>query len=196
MNAGRTYCIAPIVTNGTMLQNVGGAPSSLDVPKNHLLVVLTICVIPGFFSVPYCTVITPLAVSAGAEDMEAMTILQWATWRRKKSSLLRNGMMRDFHQQRVFCVVEENKVPVPIDPEFEDCLKWQDLKTCMSEHFCVEVKISRLQIRWYLQEGQPFSIWGFRFRAIFFEKKTGIQLYHSNISFPVSSSMFHEVYLI
>lgn len=26
MNAGRTYCIAPIVTNGTMLQNVGGAP--------------------------------------------------------------------------------------------------------------------------------------------------------------------------
>ncbi|CAK9068717.1 unnamed protein product [Durusdinium trenchii] len=26
MNAGRTYCIAPIVTNGTMLHNIGGAP--------------------------------------------------------------------------------------------------------------------------------------------------------------------------
>eukprot|EP00913_Durusdinium_trenchii_P001338 g1236.t1 len=25
-NAGRTYCIAPIVTNGTMLHNIGGAP--------------------------------------------------------------------------------------------------------------------------------------------------------------------------
>ena len=29
MNAGHTYCVAPIVTNGTMLHNIGGAPRAL-----------------------------------------------------------------------------------------------------------------------------------------------------------------------
>ena len=36
----------------------------------------------------------------------------------------------------------------------------QNNKTCISEHFLIEVNISRLHICWYLQEGQPFFVAG------------------------------------
>ena len=90
------------------------------------------------------------------------------------------------------------------DPEeFEHCSKWQELKTCISEHFYVEVKISRPQICWYLQEGQPFSFWASGiavFRPHFFEKKQTPNFLTRDILFemklPLSSSassMLHEM---
>ena len=171
MNAGRTYCIAPIVTNGTMLQNVGGAPSSLDVPKNHWPCTDSQTeLFQVFFSVPWMFT-SPVSSAGAAEDMEAMTILQWATWCRKKSSLLRNWMMRDFHQQRVFCVVEENKVPVPIALGI-----WRLFKMARSQnlHFGAflcgsqDFKASNSLVF----AGRPaFFNFGFSFSGYFFRKK-------------------------
>jgi len=60
----------------------------------------------------------------------------------------------------------------------------------------VEVKISRLQIRWYLQEDQPFFIlgqWNCGFQDSFFEKKQKPNFLTRDILFEMKLSLSSAV---